>query len=92
MHFKDIFAERIVWSHLQFSRYWNGLYISCREHDKDPDTFFQVIYQLIEQGGLNFRISVIGESYSEKPTIFNEAQQKLANYILNWGYVESKQK
>ncbi|XP_066982587.1 uncharacterized protein [Macrobrachium rosenbergii] len=61
------------------------------EHDKDPDTMFQVLYQLVE-AGLNFRLSVLGQSYSENPPVFAEARQRLANYITHWGYAENKEK
>nr|XP_027231790.1 uncharacterized protein LOC113823362 [Penaeus vannamei] len=61
------------------------------EHDKDPDTMFQVLYQLVE-AGLNFRLSVLGQSYSDNPPIFAEARQRLANYITHWGYAENKEK
>ncbi|RXG60237.1 Glycosyltransferase-like domain-containing protein 1-like [Armadillidium vulgare] len=62
-----------------------------REHDKDPDTFFQVLYQLTE-AGLNFRLSVLGESFAEAPPVFAEARVKLSNFIHHWGYAENKEK
>ncbi|KAL7642160.1 UNVERIFIED_CONTAM: hypothetical protein RMT77_006720 [Armadillidium vulgare] len=61
------------------------------EHDKDPDTFFQVLYQLTE-AGLNFRLSVLGESFAEAPPVFAEARVKLSNFIHHWGYAENKEK
>ncbi|CAL4147112.1 unnamed protein product [Meganyctiphanes norvegica] len=61
------------------------------EHDKDPDTFFQVLFQLAE-AGLNFRLTVLGEQYQDNPPIFNEASQKLANFITHWGFCENKDK
>ncbi|XP_076048623.1 uncharacterized protein LOC143029683 isoform X2 [Oratosquilla oratoria] len=61
------------------------------EHDKDPDTFFQVLYQLAESG-CNFRLTVLGESYSDNPPIFTEARQKLNNFILHWGFAPNKEK
>ncbi|XP_071531526.1 uncharacterized protein [Panulirus ornatus] len=61
------------------------------EHDKDPDTMFHVLYQLAE-AGLNFRVCVLGQSYSENPPVFAEARQRLANFITHWGYAENKEK
>ena len=49
------------------------MYISCtscssasREHDKNPKLFFQTLYKLKDEG-LDFRLVVMGESYSEVP-------------------------
>ena len=61
------------------------------EHDKDPDTFFHVLFQLAETG-LNFRVSVLGENFSETPPIFEEARQRLHNFIIHWGYAQTKDK
>ncbi|KAK8378184.1 hypothetical protein O3P69_018865 [Scylla paramamosain] len=61
------------------------------EHDKDPTTMFKVLFQLAE-AGLNFRVCVLGQSFSENPPIFNEARQRLANFITHWGYAESREK
>lgn len=63
----------------------------CREHDKDPTTMFKVLFHLAE-AGLNFRVCVLGQSFSENPPIFNEARQRLANFITHWGYAESREK
>lgn len=60
------------------------------EHDKDPDTFFQVLYTLAEDK-IPFYVSVIGESFSEIPAIFFDAKMKLKKHLLNWGYMPSKQ-
>lgn len=39
-----------------------------REHDKGPELFFHALYQLAEQG-LDFKVSVLGETFSEAPGI-----------------------
>ena len=39
-----------------------------REHDKGPELFFRTLYQLAEQG-LDFKVSVLGETFSEAPGI-----------------------
>ncbi|KAF2361727.1 RNA recognition motif domain [Trinorchestia longiramus] len=61
------------------------------EHDKDPETFFLVLFQLAESG-LNFRVSVLGESFSQAPPIFEEALQRLRNFIVHWGYAQTREK
>ncbi|XP_035824606.1 glycosyltransferase-like domain-containing protein 1 isoform X2 [Aplysia californica] len=55
------------------------------EHDKDPEAFFNALFSLTEEG-LDFRVSVVGEAFSEVPDIFLRAKSHLQDKILNWGY------
>ncbi|KAK7110495.1 tRNA-queuosine alpha-mannosyltransferase-like isoform X2 [Littorina saxatilis] len=59
------------------------------EHDKDPETFFQALFRLHEEG-LSFVVSVLGETFTEVPDIFAEAQDKLRTHIFAWGYQAKK--
>ncbi|KAK2174365.1 hypothetical protein NP493_807g01008 [Ridgeia piscesae] len=59
------------------------------EHDKDPDTFFHTLYELHKQG-LLFKVSVLGETYSDVPDIFAEAAEMLKSHIVAWGFQPSK--
>jgi len=68
----------IVWNHR-----W--------EHDKDPDHFFSSLYQLHDKG-IKFKLIVLGQSFRNKPLCFSQAQKRLAEHIIHFGYVESKQK
>ncbi|XP_033127142.1 glycosyltransferase-like domain-containing protein 1 [Anneissia japonica] len=68
---------KIIWAHR-----W--------EHDKNPELFFSTLYKLHESGE-SFRISVLGENFSEIPDIFKEAYEQLKDYILHWGYLKSKE-
>lgn len=68
----------IVWNHR-----W--------EHDKGPEMFFDALYQL-KKKGLAFRLIVLGESYANKPECFAEAEHRLADEIVHFGYAESRQK
>lgn len=56
------------------------------EHDKRPDQFFQLLYRL-QATGLPFRLAVAGESFRKVPAEFSEAQQRLADRIVHWGYL-----
>ncbi|XP_033634803.1 glycosyltransferase-like domain-containing protein 1 isoform X1 [Asterias rubens] len=59
------------------------------EHDKNPDLFFHTVMKLHDLG-LDFRLSVLGEKFSEVPDVFSETQPKLMDHIINWGYLPSK--
>lgn len=44
--------------------------VTCfREHDKDPDLFFEVLKEL-KEGGHKFKVSVLGEQYQKNPGEF----------------------
>lgn len=60
------------------------------EHDKDPETFFNIMFQLSELG-VTFYLSVIGQTFQDVPEIFHTAKEKLKPYIIHWGYQESRQ-
>lgn len=66
---------RILWNHR-----W--------EHDKGPEEFFQVLMKLQDEG-LEFELSVLGQKFSDVPKIFSEAKEVLASKIRRWGFVES---
>jgi glycosyltransferase involved in cell wall biosynthesis len=59
------------------------------EYDKRPDRFFALLYRLHESG-VDFRLAVAGESFRNSPQEFNEARQRLADHIVHWGFLPSK--
>ncbi len=67
----------IVWNHR-----W--------EHDKDPEYFFEILYEL-DRNKIDFRLIVLGQSFQRQPAVFAEAREKLAHKILHFGYVESRE-
>lgn len=67
----------IVWNHR-----W--------EWDKGPDDFFKAI-SLLESAQVDFKISVLGESFGEVPPVFEHAKAQFASRILNWGYLPTKE-
>ncbi len=72
-HRKTAQAPVIVWNHR-----W--------EYDKDPDFFFHTLYAL-QADGVAFKLIVLGESFRQRPKVFAEAKEVLADRILHFGYV-----
>lgn len=60
------------------------------EHDKNPDGLLNALIEL-QNRKCDFRISVIGESYSHIPAPFNEIQERFKDQIEAWGYQESRE-
>ena len=61
----------IVWNHR-----W--------EHDKNPEEFFEVLFDLADSG-CDFRLMVLGESYRRHPPVFDAARERLAGRIIQFG-------
>lgn len=57
------------------------------EYDKNPEEFFNHLFQLKEKG-INFRVVILGEQNDVIPPIFKKAKGQLSEEILYWGYVE----
>jgi glycosyltransferase involved in cell wall biosynthesis len=68
----------IVWNHR-----W--------EHDKNPESFFLALQQL-EQRGLDFRLIVLGQSFSASPACFADGEKYFQEKILHYGFVPSYEK
>ena len=59
------------------------------EHDKNPDDFFAAI-RLLRKQGLDFCLSVIGQSFQELPESFRIAKTEFADIIEDWGFQETQ--
>jgi len=59
------------------------------EYDKNPDDFFQVLFDL-DKSGIDFRLIVAGEQFREAPPILETARKKLTHRIYHFGYVENR--
>jgi glycosyltransferase involved in cell wall biosynthesis len=66
----------IVWNHR-----W--------EYDKAPEDFFEMLYRL-KADNCAFKLIVLGASYPQQPTVFEEAKDRLKEEIVHWGYADSK--
>ena len=55
------------------------------EFDKGPEEFFNVLFQLSEDGE-QFQLVILGEELDKSPDIFAEARERLRPHILHWGF------
>lgn len=60
------------------------------EQDKNPDDFFAAMIQ-VKRNGVDFRLSVAGETFREVPAIFDQARRELNDRIEHWGFLPSRQ-
>ena len=59
------------------------------EYDKNPDDFFEVLFDL-DRAGVDFRLIVAGENFRAAPPIFAAAEKVLAHRIDYFGYVRGR--
>ena len=59
------------------------------EYDKNPEGFFNMLFQLKEEG-YAFQLIVLGASFSQQPDIFEKAKTILADEIIHWGYADTQ--
>ena len=55
------------------------------EHDKNPEEFFAAI-DILKNKNIDFRISVIGETFCDSPEVFAWAKDHFQGHIDHWGY------
>lgn len=60
------------------------------EYDKNPASFFDVLYQLKKRAH-SFQLIICGRSYSKSPSCFAEAERVLSKEIIHFGYVGSQE-
>lgn len=60
------------------------------EHDKNPEDFFAAIKRLANKR-IEFRLSIIGEQFTEIPEVFTRAKKDYASIIDHWGYQPTRQ-
>jgi glycosyltransferase involved in cell wall biosynthesis len=57
------------------------------EYDKNPGDFFEALFELAGED-LDFEIAVLGEKFSSSPPIFEEAEKRLGDRVVQFGYME----
>ena len=61
------------------------------EHDKNPEDFFTAL-EILKNNNTRFKVSVIGQSFRDKPDVFDKAKIKFSDNIVRWGYQKSRSK
>ena len=55
------------------------------EHDKNPELFFKAL-EILKADNVPFRLSVIGQSFRDRPDVFAGAREIFSGHIDHWGY------
>ena len=58
------------------------------EYDKNPEVFFKCLYKL-KKNNITLDLAVLGESFHNKPNVFDEAKSRLKDNILHFGFCEN---
>jgi len=74
--------------HDECEKYGTILWNHRWEYDKNPEQFFNVLYELANRG-IKFNLIVLGENFSQQPKIFDEAKEKLQAQIIHFGYADT---
>ncbi|MBN2591385.1 MAG: DUF3524 domain-containing protein [Sedimentisphaerales bacterium] len=59
------------------------------EHDKNPEDFFKAL-KILKSKNVEFKISVIGQSFRDIPGVFKTAEEDFKNNIEHWGYQKTR--
>lgn len=65
------------------------LWVARWEYDKNPEQFCEAI-RLLDQAGVDFRLSVLGQSTPETPDCFVSLNAQFADRIDHWGFLEDR--
>lgn len=57
------------------------------EYDKNPIEMFEILYEVADHG-IDFRLAVCGENFRQTPTEFEDAQLRLADKLVHFGFAE----
>ena len=60
------------------------------EYDKRPEIFADALREL-NQHGVAFRISIIGESFGQSPACFEQIREQFAGRLVRWGYQPTRE-
>ena len=60
------------------------------EFDKAPEVLFEAARRLAK-GGVDYRLSVLGERFADAPPVFAAARERLGDRIERWGPLERRE-
>lgn len=60
------------------------------EHDKGPEEFFGVLLKL-KKTNCKFKLSVLGEAFTNIPKIFRSIKEELNDEIVHYGFLDNKE-
>ncbi len=60
------------------------------EHDKNPEDLYALLC-LLRERKFEFRVNIIGESFSNVPKVFARIQREFGGFIDNFGYQQSRE-
>jgi len=61
------------------------------EYDKNPDLFFRTLFQL-DDLRVDYKLVILGQSFEQRPEIFNKTRERLGHRLLHVGYVPEREK
>ncbi|MDZ7724994.1 MAG: DUF3524 domain-containing protein [candidate division KSB1 bacterium] len=56
------------------------------EHDKNPESFFNALYEM-KNRGLDFQLVLLGENFRKEPDEFIQSRKRLKPHLLHAGFV-----
>lgn len=59
------------------------------EYDKNPEDFFAALFALMDKG-VEFEVAVCGQQFGKRPLIFQQAQEKLGQRIIHFGFAKKE--
>jgi glycosyltransferase involved in cell wall biosynthesis len=61
------------------------------EYDKGPDNLLLILRGLRDRG-IDFRLNVLGQSFRNKPKVFDVIREEFSHELLIFGYIDQRQK
>lgn len=60
------------------------------EYDKGPERLLKLL-QVLDQRGIPFRLSVVGERFRNHPKAFDQIHERFGDRVEQWGFLDSRE-